>query len=103
MPYGEFLETRFYKEWAEPQGLVDCANSVLDKSVRGTAMFCVVRYERDGVVQSETRRRAQLIVPHVRRAVLIRGLIDLKQAEAASLADAWGRHWGSQKPRSKRI
>ena len=23
MPYGEFLETRFYKEWGQPQRLVD--------------------------------------------------------------------------------
>src|SRR5215470_5457606 len=55
MPYDEFLETRFYREWAQPQGLVDCANSVLDKSPTSTAMFAVMRHERNGVVDAETR------------------------------------------------
>src|SRR5262245_26044366 len=27
MPYDEFLETRFYKEWAQPQGLVDSVST----------------------------------------------------------------------------
>jgi DNA-binding CsgD family transcriptional regulator len=88
MPYQEFLETRFYKEWARPQGLVDFVSAVLDKSVASAALFGVFRYERDGIVDDETRRRMRLIVPHIRRAVLVGGLIDLKTADAASLADA---------------
>jgi DNA-binding CsgD family transcriptional regulator len=86
MPYDEFLETRFYQEWAQPQGLVDCANTVLEKSSTSTAMFCVIRHERDGVVDGEARRRAQLIVPHIRRAVLVGKLINIKESQAASLA-----------------
>src|SRR5216683_815746 len=35
----------------------------------------------------ETRQRMRLIVPHIRRAVLIGRLIDLRAADAASLAD----------------
>jgi DNA-binding CsgD family transcriptional regulator len=48
----------------------------------------VFRYQRDGVVDDETRRRMRLIVPHIRRAVLVSRLVDLKAAEAASLAGA---------------
>ena len=87
MPYEEFLETRFYKEWARPQGLVDFVTALLDKSVTSAAFFGVFRHERDGVADDETRRRMRLIVPHIRRAVLVGKLIDLKQAEAATLAD----------------
>jgi DNA-binding CsgD family transcriptional regulator len=87
MPYQEFLETRSYKEWAEPQGWVDSLNAVLDKSVTSPALFGVFRYERDGVVDDETRRRMRLIIPHIRRAVLIGRLIDLRAADAAGLAD----------------
>jgi len=50
-------------------------------------MFGVFRYQSDGIVDDETRRRMRLIVPHIRRAVLIGRLIDLKAADAASLAD----------------
>jgi len=87
MPYEEFLETRFYEEWAKPQGLVDFVSAVLDKSVTSAALFGVFRHERDGIVDDETRRRMRLIVPHIRRAVLVGRLIDLKSAEAATFAD----------------
>ena len=87
MPYEEFLETQFYKEWVQPQGMVDAVTAVLDKSVTSAALFVVFRYQEDGLVDDETRRRMRLIVPHIRRAVLIGRLIDLKSAEAASLAD----------------
>ncbi len=87
MPYDEFLETRFCREWAQPQGLVDTANAMLEKSLTSAAFFVVFRHERNGVVDDEMRRRMRLITPHFRRAVLIGKLIDLKKAEAASLAD----------------
>jgi hypothetical protein len=32
MPYDEFLETRFYKEWARPQQLADFVTAVLERS-----------------------------------------------------------------------
>ena len=87
MPYNEFVETRFYREWAQPQGFVDGVNAVLAKSAKSIAMFVVFRDERDGVIDDEARRRMRLIVPHIRRAVLIGGMFDLKAAEAATLAD----------------
>jgi DNA-binding CsgD family transcriptional regulator len=87
MPYHEFVETRFYREWVQPQGLVDFVSAVLDKSATSVAMFGVFRHERNGVVDDETRRRMRLIVPHIRRAVLIGRMFDLKAAEAATLAD----------------
>jgi DNA-binding CsgD family transcriptional regulator len=87
IPYDDFLETRFYKEWARPQSLVDTLTVVLDKSATSVALFGVFRHERDGVVDDEMRRRMRLIVPHIRRAVLIARVIDLNKAEAATLAD----------------
>jgi DNA-binding CsgD family transcriptional regulator len=85
--YDEFLETRAYREWGRPQGLVDVLNVALDKTATSAAMFCVFRHERDGLVDDEMRRRMRLIVPHLRRAVLIGRVIDLKTAEAATFAD----------------
>src|SRR5580658_7746317 len=78
MPYSEFIETRFYREWVQPQGVVDFLAAVLDKSVTRVAMFGVFRHERDGLVDDEARRRIRLVVPHVRRAVLVSRIIDLK-------------------------
>jgi DNA-binding CsgD family transcriptional regulator len=87
MPYNEFLETRFYKEWGKPQQLVDHIAATLDKSAAGMALFGVFRHERHGLVNGETRRRMRLVVPHVRRAVLIGRVMEFKGTEVAALAD----------------
>jgi DNA-binding CsgD family transcriptional regulator len=87
MPYDEFLETRFYKEWARPQGLSDFVTAVLERSTTGAALFGVFRHERNGPADEEMRRRMRLIIPHIRRSALIGRVIDLKTAEADSLAD----------------
>jgi DNA-binding CsgD family transcriptional regulator len=89
MAYDEFLETRFFKEWASPQLLVDSANTVLQKSATDMAMFTVFRHERDGLVNDEMRRRMQLLIPHVRRAVLVGRLLDHGRSEVAELADTF--------------
>jgi DNA-binding CsgD family transcriptional regulator len=70
-----------------PQGLVDAANSVLEKSVLSCSFLTILRDEARGIVDDEMRWRMALVVPHVRRAVLIGQVIDLKQAEAATFAD----------------
>ena len=87
IPYEEFVQTRFYKEWVQPQGLVDAAMAALDKSVTNFSFLALFRHQRDGLFDDEARRRMRLVVPHFRRAVLIGKVIDLKRAEAASLAD----------------
>jgi DNA-binding CsgD family transcriptional regulator/PAS domain-containing protein len=89
MLYDEFIETRFYKEWVRPQGLVDSAHAMLEKSGTGAAAFVVFRHQRDGLVDDEARRRMRLVVPHIRRAALVGKALDLKKAEAATLADAF--------------
>jgi len=54
MPYQEFLETRFYKEWVQPQGIVDAVTAVLDKSVTSAAMFGC--FATKAMVLSTTKR-----------------------------------------------
>jgi DNA-binding CsgD family transcriptional regulator len=87
LSFDEFHQTRFHKEWARPQGLVDFACAVIEKSATSVAMLGIFRHERDGVVDDATRRAMRLIVPHIRRAVLIGQVTDLKSMEAATFAD----------------
>jgi DNA-binding CsgD family transcriptional regulator len=89
IPYDEFIETRFYREWAEPQGLVDFVSSVLDRSATSMAMFGVFRDRYDGLVDAGARERMRLITPHIRRAVLIGRVIDLGRAKAATLHEVF--------------
>jgi len=88
LPREEFCRTRFAKEYLNPQGLVDGLFSNLDKSAVTCALFMVARTMVEGFVDDEMRRRFALVVPHVRRALLISQVIDLKTVEAAALADS---------------
>src|SRR5215211_7347103 len=45
------------------------------------------RYSKDGLVDDEMRRRFGVVLPHMRRAILIRKTIDLPNVEAAAIAD----------------
>jgi DNA-binding CsgD family transcriptional regulator len=87
LPYDELIQTRIYKEWAQPQGIVDALMCLIDKSATSVGFLVVFRNERDGFVDDPTRDRARLVIPHIRRASLISKVVDLKKAEAASLAD----------------
>jgi DNA-binding CsgD family transcriptional regulator len=84
--YQEFCCGRFYQEWARPQGWVDVGVAVLERSSAGYAYLSVSRHRAHGMVDDEMRARMRLIVPHVRRAVLIGRTMGFMQAEAAAFA-----------------
>jgi DNA-binding CsgD family transcriptional regulator len=90
MPYAEFVKTRIFKEYGKPQGLIDQLATTLDKSATGFSLFAIYRSEEQGLADAEMRRRMRLIVPHVRRAVLIGNVLDLDAAEKAAFADTLG-------------
>ena len=87
VPYDEFLASRFYREWAEPQGVVDVVGAVLDKSATSYGLVAVQRHQRHGLVDDKARRRMALLAPHFRRAVAIGKVIDLHKVAAATFAD----------------
>lgn len=87
MPHREHRESRFYKEWAQPQHWIDAISATLERSARTYSAFSVIRHESDGIIDEKARRRMNLIVPHVRRAVLIGKIIDLHKIETAAFAD----------------
>jgi len=85
VPFDEFHETRFYREWAEPQGCVDCLFCLLEKSETGCAMITVRRDARNGLVDDEACRRMRLVAPHVRRAILVSRALEHSQGVTESL------------------
>jgi DNA-binding CsgD family transcriptional regulator len=86
--YDEFVETRFYKEWAKPQQLVDCLNVALERSQSNVALFGVFRHESQGLADTAMRQRLRLLVPHLRRAAVVARLIERKTTEAENLTAA---------------
>jgi DNA-binding CsgD family transcriptional regulator len=87
MSHAEFLQTRFYKELVRPRGWIDNICVYLDKAPEGHAGLALFRNERQGIADESARARLRLLVPHLRRAVLIGKLIEFKTAEAATFAD----------------
>jgi DNA-binding CsgD family transcriptional regulator len=84
----ELCRSKFGKEWLAPQQYVDSVFSIAEKSATGCALFTAIREANHGFFNDEVCRRFALIVPHVRRALLIGKVIDLKRVEAAALADS---------------
>jgi DNA-binding CsgD family transcriptional regulator/PAS domain-containing protein len=87
MPFDDYLRGRFYQEWARPQGWLDSANAVIEKSGTSGTLLRIVTNKTRGLVDAEMRGRMALVVPHVRRAALIGKSVDLKDAQAAMLAE----------------
>jgi DNA-binding CsgD family transcriptional regulator/PAS domain-containing protein len=77
----EFQESRFYKEWAGPQGLRDgCILKFVDTADRFGQLVTTTRSDRD-IISADERRFTALLSPHLRRAALIGDLLDNKRVE----------------------
>ena len=87
IPYAEFVQTRVYREWARPHGVVDHLAATLDRSATSLSLFVIFRSEEQGRVDDEMRRRMRLIIPHVRRSVLIGNVLELNTTEKTAFAD----------------
>jgi DNA-binding CsgD family transcriptional regulator len=87
MPFTDLIESELYRQWAEPQGLVEFLSAVVDRTTISSAVFGVFRHQRNGLVDEEARRRMMLIAPHIRRAVLIGKMFEFKAAEVATFVD----------------
>src|SRR5262245_19646678 len=87
VPYDEFRHGRFFREWMQPQGWVDAAGALLEKSATGFSFISALFREPHGPVGDEVRRRMALIVPHVRRAVLIGKAVETQYAETVAFTE----------------
>jgi DNA-binding CsgD family transcriptional regulator len=87
MPYEEFVQTSIFREFLKPYGIIDAIQATLEHTATGIAVLFVARHERVGMVDDEMHRRMALLAPHVRRAVLIGRVVNLRRVEPAMIAD----------------
>jgi hypothetical protein len=88
LPTTDLIQTRFAKEWIKPQGLCDFLFSTLEKSSRGCTVFMMMRHKDQGFFDEQAHRRFSMLLPHIRRALLIGKVIETHQVKAAALADS---------------
>ncbi|MBR0723879.1 helix-turn-helix transcriptional regulator [Bradyrhizobium manausense] len=86
VPEEVILGNRYYREWARPRGLSDAVGVALvrEKTIIGNAMFA--QHESDGAIEEIQISGLRVLAPHIRRAVTISNLFDMKTVEAATFA-----------------
>lgn len=87
IPFNELTQTGFYRQWAEPQGLIDFLSAVVERTTVSAAIFGVFRHRENGIADEHARRQMKLIAPHIRRAVLIGRMFEFRAAEVATFVD----------------
>ncbi len=83
---GAFDGHPMYEEWVKPQQILDLVEVTLDSSVGHSATLTFTRLNKDGVFTAEALQRIALLFPHVRRSVLISGVLRMHRRGEAALA-----------------
>ncbi len=74
----------FYDEWYRPQGLLDTAAVALTRDAQSLATISLTRDETQGEIGLHDKDAIRLLAPHLRRAVTISRLLDVRAVAAAT-------------------
>jgi DNA-binding CsgD family transcriptional regulator len=77
-------QSPFFTEWAEPAGYRDCTTSVILRTDSATGVFTMQTPTTADFVGPRELAVASLLTPHVRRAVTISDLLDMRSIAAAA-------------------
>jgi PAS domain-containing protein len=77
---------RWYNEWCKPQGLIDAVAIPVARDPTMVGSLAFGRHESAGEISEAEMSGLRLISPHVRRAVTISKLFDLKAVEVSTFA-----------------
>lgn len=84
-----YVETsRYIQECLKPQGIVDIMQYILMHTSTRLAGFGFGRPERHGIITEREIELGGLLLPHVRRAVMISDVLDVSTIERARMAEA---------------
>lgn len=78
-------QSRMLKEWGEPQGIVDSIGLTLINSPTRHAHIGLNRHRDVGLFTDREVVIGRILVPHIRRAVTISDLLDMKTLEQQAL------------------
>jgi DNA-binding CsgD family transcriptional regulator/PAS domain-containing protein len=81
----EFAASRVTIEWARPLGYCDGITLVVLQDGPRIGFFAATRHESVGPVTDREVRLLRLLAPHIRRAVAIGNLLDMRALQAATL------------------
>lgn len=84
----DFLDSQVTREWATPLGWCDAMNAVLLRDGPRLGVFSAVRHRDVGIATEGEIALMRLLSPHLRRAVAIGDLLDMRALEADALNEA---------------
>jgi len=84
-----YLETSpHFQQWAKPLGMVDWMVFFLKSTPMHLSCFSGGRHERQGIITEREIELGKLLLPHLRRAVTISNLLDIRTIEGTRMAGA---------------
>ncbi len=83
-PESVWKDTRYYREWVEPQGIIDLMAIGVARDALSIGGIGLGRHRSSGPVGNAEVDAARLLIPHLQRAVAISRLFDVKTAMAAT-------------------
>jgi hypothetical protein len=79
-----YIETSpYFQEWMKPTGTVDVMTLVLIGEPVRLSLFGVGRNERQGLITEREIDLGKLLLPHLRRAVTISNVLDIRTIEGS--------------------
>jgi DNA-binding CsgD family transcriptional regulator len=84
-----YIETSpLFQEWVKPLGVVDVMQFFLMHTPMHLSLLSVSRSERQGLITEREIELGRLLLPHLRRAVTISNLLDIRTIEGTRMAEA---------------
>jgi DNA-binding CsgD family transcriptional regulator/PAS domain-containing protein len=84
-----YVETSpYFQQCLKPQGIVDVIQYFILQTPSRLAGFGMARHERHGIITDREVQLSGLLLPHVRRAVMISDVLDVKTIERTRMAEA---------------
>lgn len=85
-PQVNVFSTPFYTEWAAPQKIHQVMEAVALSEPTRLGLFCITRQEHMGYFTDEQVALLRHLAPHIRRAITISDLLDLRTVERQAFA-----------------
>ena len=83
-----WMLNRYYREWIQPQGIIDAAAIGLERNSTRVANVAFGRHGSAGPIRDVEITGLRLLAPHLRRAVTIGQFVASKSVEASAFASA---------------
>ncbi len=91
VPDSELLESQFYQEWLQPQGLFYRLSAVLIREEANVCYFATLRGREDTVFGFHEIRLCRTLAPHLRSAVQMRRQLAMLEVERNAVVEVLDR------------